>query len=176
MLSPLPRRSVWAYCVAHFTQPCQPSPIWQSGRPAHCPFRGLLGVHSRYGLHTRAVTVYRDTLSEGFSHFVTSIAAPDAAPTHCAARRCDAPSIRRPAYRTAVRGRRLLCRDPCRSVWSWLAARTRAKQRHARLVLLCPFASAENLPITLAAQPDRRHRTSSYNSTSLRLALSGETE
>ena len=45
-------------------------------RPAHCPFRGLLGVHSRYGLHTRAVTVYRDTLTEGFSHFVTSIAAP----------------------------------------------------------------------------------------------------
>src|SRR4029077_17078678 len=31
--------------------PCQPSPIWLSGRPAHCPFRGLLGVHSRYGLH-----------------------------------------------------------------------------------------------------------------------------
>ena len=26
------------------------------GRPVHCPFRGLLGVHSRYGLHTRAVT------------------------------------------------------------------------------------------------------------------------
>src|SRR5271155_1106167 len=76
MLSPLPRRSVWAYCVAHFAQSCQLSPIWQSGRPAHCPFRGLLGVHSRYGLHTRAVTVYRDTLSEGFSHFVTSIAAP----------------------------------------------------------------------------------------------------
>ena len=42
----------------------------------HRPFRGLLGVHSHYGLHTRAVTVYRDTLSEGFSHFVTSIAAP----------------------------------------------------------------------------------------------------
>src|SRR5438309_5280510 len=42
----------------------------------HRPFRGLLGVHSRYGLHTRDVTVYRDTLSEGFSHFVTSIAAP----------------------------------------------------------------------------------------------------
>jgi hypothetical protein len=30
----------------------------------------------RYGLHTRAVTVYRDPLTEGFSHFVTSIAAP----------------------------------------------------------------------------------------------------
>ncbi|SOE45659.1 Methyltransferase domain-containing protein [Burkholderia sp. D7] len=45
-----------------FTQPYQPSPIWQSGRPAHRPFRGLLSVHSRYGLHTRAVTVFRDTL------------------------------------------------------------------------------------------------------------------
>ena len=39
-------------------------------------FRGLLGVHSRYGLHTRAVTIYRDTHPEGFSYFVTSIAAP----------------------------------------------------------------------------------------------------
>jgi hypothetical protein len=36
----------------------------------------LLGVHLRYGLHTRAVTVYRDTLSEGFSHVVTSMTAP----------------------------------------------------------------------------------------------------
>jgi len=60
------------------SQPCQPSPKGLSGRPAHRPFRGLLGVHSRYGLHTRAVTVFRDTLSEGFSYFVTSIAAPAA--------------------------------------------------------------------------------------------------
>jgi hypothetical protein len=36
----------------------------------------LLGVHLRYGLHTRAATVFRDTLSEGFSHFVTSMTAP----------------------------------------------------------------------------------------------------
>src|ERR1700751_2970412 len=44
----------------------------------HLKFRlqGLLGVYSRYGLHTRAVTVYRDTLIEGFSHFVTSMTAP----------------------------------------------------------------------------------------------------
>src|SRR4051812_48814159 len=35
-----------------------------------------IDVHSRYGLHTRAVTVFSDTLTEGFSHFVTSIAAP----------------------------------------------------------------------------------------------------
>ena len=39
-----------------FTQPCQPFPKGSSGRPAHRPFRGLLGVHSRFGLHTRAVT------------------------------------------------------------------------------------------------------------------------
>ena len=76
MLSPLPRRSGWAYCFAHSPQPYQPSPKSLSGRPVHCPFRGLLGVHSRYGLHTRAVTVFRDTLSEGFSHFVTSMTAP----------------------------------------------------------------------------------------------------
>src|ERR1700682_2605739 len=76
MLSPLPRRSGWAYCFAHSPQPYQPSPKGSSGRPAHRPFRGLLGVHSRYGLHTRAVTVFRDTLSEGFSHFVTSMTAP----------------------------------------------------------------------------------------------------
>src|ERR1700719_249111 len=61
---------------AHFTQPYQPSPKGLSGRPAHRPFRGLLGVYSRYGLHTRAVTVYRDTLNRGFHHFVTSMTAP----------------------------------------------------------------------------------------------------
>src|SRR5208283_116711 len=62
--------------ICSFTQPYQPSPKGLSGRPAHRPFRDLLGVHSRYGLHTRAVTVYRDTLTRGFSHFVTSMTAP----------------------------------------------------------------------------------------------------
>ena len=38
----------------------QPSPKGLPGRSAHRPFRGLLGVHSRCGLHTRAVTVNRD--------------------------------------------------------------------------------------------------------------------
>ena len=47
--------------VCSLPQPCQPSPIWQSGRPAHRPFRGLSGVHFRYGLHTRAATVFRGT-------------------------------------------------------------------------------------------------------------------
>src|SRR5216684_3446473 len=56
MLPPLPRRSAWTYCFRSVTQPCQPSPKGLSGRPAHRPFRGLLSVHSRCGLHTRAVT------------------------------------------------------------------------------------------------------------------------
>jgi hypothetical protein len=62
MLLPLPRHSDGRYFFAHSRQPCQPSPIWQSGRPAHRPFRGLLGIYSRYGLRTRAATVIRDTL------------------------------------------------------------------------------------------------------------------
>ena len=62
MLSPIPRRSDWGYCIAHFTQPYQPSLIWRSGRPAQRPFRDLLSVHSRYGLHTRAVTIFCDSL------------------------------------------------------------------------------------------------------------------
>jgi hypothetical protein len=43
-------------------QSYQPSPVWLPGRPAHRSFRGLLGVPSRYGLHTRAVTVFCDML------------------------------------------------------------------------------------------------------------------
>ena len=34
-------------------QTYQPSPHWRTGRPVQRPFRGLLSVHSRYGLHTR---------------------------------------------------------------------------------------------------------------------------
>ena len=59
------------------TQPYQPSPFAGSGRPAHRPFRGLLGVHSRCSPHTRHVTVFRDALvTRGFNRFVTSTVAP----------------------------------------------------------------------------------------------------
>jgi hypothetical protein len=36
----------------------------------------LLGVHSRYGLHTRGVTKVVTLYTKGFDYFVTSIAAP----------------------------------------------------------------------------------------------------
>src|SRR5271170_8075073 len=47
-----------AYSSLKLAHPCQPSPIPLSGRPAHRHFRGLLGVHSRCGLRTRAVTKF----------------------------------------------------------------------------------------------------------------------
>jgi len=75
MLSPLPRRSDWDHSCS-FTQPYQPSPMWPPGRPAQRPFRGLLSVHSRYGLHTRAATIFAARFTEGFNHFVTSTVAP----------------------------------------------------------------------------------------------------
>ena len=53
---------------AHLAQPYQPSPKGLSGRPAHRPFRGLLGVHSRCGPYTRAVT-YSDPLHRRLQPF-----------------------------------------------------------------------------------------------------------
>jgi hypothetical protein len=50
-------------------------PIPLLGRLPHYPFRGLLGVHSHYGLSARGVATA--TLSiEGFGSIVTSTAAP----------------------------------------------------------------------------------------------------
>ena len=64
-------------------QSYQPSPKWLSGRPVQRPFRGLLSVHSRYGLHTRAVTEFATRFTGGFNHFVDSIVAPVASGWSC---------------------------------------------------------------------------------------------
>src|SRR5712664_2332602 len=50
-------------------------PESQAGRPLHRPFRGLLSVHSRYGLQTCQVA-YATFCTGGFSSFVASPAAP----------------------------------------------------------------------------------------------------
>ncbi len=47
----------------------------RTGRLLHYSFRGLLGVHSRYGLHARQVAI-ATLYTEGFSGFVASTAAP----------------------------------------------------------------------------------------------------
>ena len=46
----------------------------EAGRLLHYPFRGLLSVHSRYGLHAHQVAI-ATFFTEGFSGFVTSTAA-----------------------------------------------------------------------------------------------------
>ena len=67
----------WACCFAH--SPCR---ISLPRQPCRVGLRIVLFevcsafATASYGLHTRAVTVYRDTLSEGFTHFVTSMTAP----------------------------------------------------------------------------------------------------
>src|SRR5271169_402335 len=75
MLSPLPRRSGWAYCFAH-------SPIRVS-LPRYGRRVGLrIVLFEAYSAFTRvtactlALSPIRDTLTEGFSHFVTSMTAP----------------------------------------------------------------------------------------------------
>jgi len=116
MPSPLPRRNRWVR--SSLASPAMSAfPVIQAGRLPHHPFRGLLSVYSRYGLHTRQVPC-RTLYTEGFSRFVTSTTAPIAtgwsdscrvgiAPTErpclCTAHRivqarpCNAPADRRPS-------------------------------------------------------------------------------
>ena len=50
-------------------------PRISDGSAPHYPFRGLLSVHSRYGLHACQVA-FATLYTEGFGDFVTSITAP----------------------------------------------------------------------------------------------------
>lgn len=54
MPSPLPRRNLWVQ-VSLTSPEMAAFPVIQAGRLPRCPFRGLLSVHSRYGLHARRV-------------------------------------------------------------------------------------------------------------------------
>jgi hypothetical protein len=75
MLSPLPRRNSQGHSSLTSPQKWQPSPKNGSGRLPHYAFRGLLSVHSCYGLYTRQVP-FRTLYTGGFSRFVTSATAP----------------------------------------------------------------------------------------------------
>src|SRR4029450_2898570 len=64
--SRLPRRD----CLDSVARPVQPAPAFpaiRSGRLPHYPFRGLLGVHSRYGLHACLAASCDPSSSECFS-------------------------------------------------------------------------------------------------------------
>src|SRR5215813_4286764 len=75
MLSPLPRRSDWRYCFAH-----SPSRISLPRKGRRVGLRIVLfeacSAFTRVTACTLALSPIRDTHSEGFSYFVTSIAAP----------------------------------------------------------------------------------------------------
>ena len=75
MLSPLPRRSGWAYCFAH-----SPSRISLPRKGCRVGLRIVLfeacSAFTRVTACTLALSPIRDTLIEGFSHFVTSMTAP----------------------------------------------------------------------------------------------------
>ncbi len=74
MPSPLPRQDR-CDLFARAVPSASAFPVTQAGRLLHYPFRGLLSVHSRYGLHARRIAIA--TLSTGgFSGFVTSTTAP----------------------------------------------------------------------------------------------------
>ena len=75
MLSPLPRRSGWAYCFAH-----SPSRISLPRKGCRVGLRIVLfeacSAFTRVTACTLALSPNRDTLTRGFSHFVTSMTAP----------------------------------------------------------------------------------------------------
>src|SRR5450631_1492791 len=75
MPPPLPRRSVWAYCFAH-----SPSRISLPRKGCRVGLRIVLfedcSAFTRVAACTLALSPIRDTLIEGFSHFVTSMTAP----------------------------------------------------------------------------------------------------
>jgi hypothetical protein len=74
MLSPIPRRNRGVH-ISLSSPTMAAFPDFWAGRLPHCVFRGLLSVHSRYGLHTCQVT-FMTFYTGGFSRFVTSTTAP----------------------------------------------------------------------------------------------------
>jgi hypothetical protein len=75
MLSPLPRRSGWAYSSL-----CSPSRISLPRKGCRVGLRIVLfedcSAFTRVTACTLALSPIRDTLIDGFSHFVTSMTAP----------------------------------------------------------------------------------------------------
>ena len=73
MPSPIPRQVKWNL-FARTIPSASAFPRLGAGRLLHCRFRGLLSVHSRYGLHARQVA-FATLCTRGFSSLVASTAA-----------------------------------------------------------------------------------------------------
>src|SRR5207302_9845515 len=74
MPSPIPRQVGWNL-FARTIPSSSAFPHFPAGRLLHCWFRGLLSVHSRYGLHARQVA-YATLYTGGSDGFVAFTAAP----------------------------------------------------------------------------------------------------
>src|SRR6266699_2599298 len=73
MPSPIPRQVGWNL-FSHTIPSASAFPRIAAGRLLHHYFRGLLSVHSRYGLHARQVA-FATLCTRGFSSLVASTAA-----------------------------------------------------------------------------------------------------
>src|SRR5581483_6205858 len=114
MPSPIPRWDRRRDRVAPLEPATAAFPVIRAGRLPHCDFRGLLGVHLRYGLCARGVA--ETTLSiEGFGSIVASTAAPIATGWSDLCRVGMAPTEDRrlfTAHRITVRAHTRLLRFP----------------------------------------------------------------
>ena len=72
MPTPLPRRNRWMLSLSRPTSTA--FPVNQEGQLPRFPFRGLLGVHSRFGLPVGSIT-QGDLYAEYFNEFVASFVA-----------------------------------------------------------------------------------------------------
>ena len=76
MPMPIPRRKQTTARVAHFPICHRPTPYYQMGRLPHCPFRGLLSIHSYSGLQVRQVVLDDPSIQSASNHVVTSMIRP----------------------------------------------------------------------------------------------------
>ncbi len=123
MPSPLPRWNRKVH-LSLSSSAISAFPEIMAGRLPHHVFRGLLSVHSRYGLHTRQVT-FMTLYTGGFSRFVTSTTAPIATGWNESCRAGFAPAGK-PCLCTAhmikdviVRGDYRSTRNSCKTSTLW---------------------------------------------------------
>jgi hypothetical protein len=108
MLSPIPRPNRRVH-ISLSSPTMAAFPDFWAGRLPRYVFRGLLSVHSRYGLHTCQVT-YMTLYTRGFSRFVASTAAPIATGWSDLAGR-DSHPLRNRAFARRTKNRALrICR------------------------------------------------------------------
>jgi len=138
---PSPNRALVASDRTYFRSRSSPSafPDMAVGSARASSFSRLVQRSLRYGLHTRAATVCRGTLTEGFNRFVTSTVAPVASAWSC--RRVGlAPTGKAPPFHGARQKRALPYRsiDLPSTIDQRFGSRT-PFQRGCRRTLGCAF-------------------------------------